>query len=80
MPKPPPSFVAPLAAPMLSTKERDAGSATPDGAGSLAAADAVVPHVRWVIASANMVVGVAADHLLGWKLIADGHPFRSAPR
>ncbi len=48
--------------------------------GSPAAADAVVPHARWVIASANMVVAVAADHLLGWKLIADGHSFRSTPR
>lgn len=40
--------------------------------GSLAAADAAIPHARWVIVSANMAVGVAADHLFAWKLIADG--------
>ncbi len=40
--------------------------------GSPAAADAVIPHARWIITSANMAVGVAADHLFAWKLIVDG--------
>src|SRR5439155_24421457 len=40
--------------------------------GSRAAADATIPHARWVITYAGLAVGSAADHILAWKLVADG--------
>jgi hypothetical protein len=36
-------------------------------AGSLAAADASIPHARWVYVTASIALGVAADHLMTWR-------------
>lgn len=42
--------------------------------GALGAADADVPHARWVVAGANMAIGVAVDHLYAWQQLVGAGP------
>jgi hypothetical protein len=37
--------------------------------GSVAAIDATIPHARWVVVTAAIALGVAADHMVTWRNI-----------